>query len=550
MEITLRPYQSETVEKIVSLYKQNPHGHAKFVWATGLGKTVGFSAIAHEIRKHNNTNVLIIAHREELLSQAAEKYRFIDPTAVIGKVGGGIYEWGAPVTVASIQTICRPNHLKQLALFNYGLVIVDEVHHAHKDNEYGKVLEALPSAFKLGVTATDIRLDKRSNTDLFGEAICTFGIRWAIRQGHLCNLRAIAIKTDVSLDDLKMAKNSDGETDYKIGELANAIDTDTRNQRIVSAWKEHAAGRRTICFGVTVEHAKNLTRAFTEQGIHAATITGETSPEERKRLYKGLADGSIRVLCSVQVLTEGFDSPRVNCIIMARPTQSESLFIQIIGRGLRLAPGKTDCLLLDITDNVFNHKLEPMTLSKAIGLKVKDNETITQAEEREQAEKRAQVRTLSAFRTRDQEVNLLEVLAWQERTDGMFVLEVGREKHRIALAPNDSGTYSVYARLFPGYEGQVWAENQPLEWAQQLAEKKARMLLAEPKAVALVDRNASWRKYPIDPEGKQARFLDWKHIPWTPDMTKGEAADLIDAWKQQDEQKKTAKEGRKARIGA
>lgn len=551
--IELRPYQRETVEKVVSLYKQNPHGSAKFVWATGLGKTVGFSAIAHEIRQYSNTNVLIIAHRDELLSQAMEKYHFIDPTAVIGKVGGGTFEWGAPVTVASIQTICRDNHLKTLQRFNYGLVIVDECHHCTPYNEYGKVLEALPNAFKIGVTATDMRLDKRSNNSIFGEAIVSFGIRWAIRHGHLCNLRAIAIKTDVSLDNLKTSKNSDGETDFQVGELANAVDTEARNQRIVEAWKKHAAGRRTICFGVTVKHAEHLTKAFTEQGVSAATITGETSPEERKRMYKGLADGSIQVLSSVQVLTEGFDSPRVSCILMARPTQSESLFIQIIGRGLRLAPGKVDCLLLDITDNCFNHKLEPMSLSKAIGLKIKDNESVTEAEQREErefAEKKAQVRRLNTKRTEDQEVNLLEAFLWQERADGMFILEVGRERHRIALVPSEQGElYNVWARLFPGYEGQQWGANLPLDWAQNLAESKAAMLRADPKAIALVDRNARWRNDPIDPDGKQAKFLDWKKIPWTRATTKGKAADLIDEWKRKDAQKKAAKEAR-ARVSA
>lgn len=548
MAIELRDYQRETVDKVVSLYKQNPHGAAKFVWATGLGKTVGFSAIAHEIRQYSDTNVLIIAHRDELLSQAAEKYHFIDPSAVIGKVGGGIFEWGAPVTVASIQTISRDNHLKQLKLFNYGLVIVDECHHVTSTNEYSKVLEALPDAFRIGVTATDMRLDGRSNTSIFGEAVVTYGIRWAIRHGHLCNLRAIAIKTETSLDDIKTGKNSDGETDYRVGELENAIDTEARNQRIVDAWKEHANGRRTICFGVTIKHAQNLTRAFTEQGVAAATITGETSPEERKRLYKGLADGTIQVLSSVQVLTEGFDSPRVNCILLARPTQSESLFIQIVGRGLRLAPGKADCLLLDITDNCYNHKLEPMSLSKALGIKVKDNESVIEAEARtvkENAEKQAQVRKLHTYRSEDKEVNLLEIFAWQERADGLFVLEVGRERHRIALVPEEDDQYTVWARLFPGYEAQAWIETpMPLDWAQNFAEKKAAMLRADPKATALVDRNASWRNYPIDPDGKQAKFLNWKRIPWTNKTTKGEAADLIDAWKQQDEAKKAAKEAR------
>jgi superfamily II DNA or RNA helicase len=883
--LELRDYQSETVEKVVSLYKQNPHGAAKFVWATGLGKTIGFSAIAHAIRQMSDTNVLIIAHRDELLNQAAEKYHFIDPTAIIGKIGSGCYEWGAPVTVASIQTICRPNHLKQLKLFNYGLVIIDEVHHCHEHNEYGKVLAALPNAFKVGVTATDMRLDKRSNESIFGPALCNYGIRWGIARDHLCNLRAIAIKTETTLNNIKTSRSVEsGDIDFNQHELADAVDTDARNLRVVEAWKEHAEGRRTIVFGVTVAHATHIAEAFRSRGIPAAVVSGETPHEERQQLYTALAAGSLKVLCTVQVLTEGFDCldeeteilteqgwrgieqiqkhdlvyslnrntgkmeltpvleyverrvqpdekmftiqsqhvnirtteghefhikyrdpgkkgalsrnwltktgrqlserkssyalplsaeiddlpglpltddeirfiawfmtdggfvgteisisqskeyhheiralltrlgfdfrermrtncggfstetalpnyefripkgngqikrngwikyapyldkkvspllhcmtkrqfqifweellkgdgaqqenhsgwlwcsnkekadaythmavirgyaascaaeqtqynttvwrvsirdtqwitsdpndkraakiqleeprenekvwcvrnqnstlvtrrcgkiaiigncPRLDCIILARPTQSTGLFLQCIGRGTRKSPGKTDCLILDLTDNVFSHKLEPVSLSRAIGLHVRDNETIAEAEEREEretAEKKAQVRKLNVKREQDLHIDLLEKLLWQERTDGLFVLEVGREKHRIALVPEGDG-YSVWARLFPGYEAQRWANAMPLDWAQNLAEKKARMLLADPRAIGLVDRQAAWRRDPASE--KMIKFLDWKRIPYNPEtITKGEAGDLIDAWKQQDEARKAAREAR------
>jgi len=540
--LELRDYQRETVEKIVSLYHQNPRGAAKIVLATGLGKTIIFSAIAHEIRNVNNTNVLIIAHRDELLNQAAEKYRFIDPSAVIGKVGGSAFEWGAPITVASIQTISRDAHLKQALRFNYGLVIVDECHHVHERNNYGKVLAAFPHAFKVGVTATDMRLDKRSNDSIFGPALVHYGIRWGIAHEHLCNLRAIAIRTQTTLDTIKVSKNMEGEIDFQVNELANAIDTDTRNQRVVEAWQEHAQNRRTICFGVTVKHAEHLAEAFQRKGVAAAVVSGETSHEERQRLYTALASGSLKVLCTVQVLTEGFDLPRLDCIVMARPTQSTGLFLQCIGRGTRKAPGKTDCLILDLTDNVFNHRLEPVTLSKALELPLKDGESVREAEARaarENAERQAQVRKLRTHRERDLPVDLLDSFLWQERTDGLYVLEVGREKHRIALVPTGFGTYDVWARLFPGYEGQQWGDSLPLDWAQELAERKARLLLSDPKAIRLVDRNASWRKEPASEN--QKKFLDWKRIPYPETLTKGEAGDLIDAWKQKNEAKQAAR---------
>lgn len=553
MAIELRDYQVEVVEKVVNLYKQNTAGRAKFVWATGLGKTVGFSAIAHEIRKISQTNVIIIAHREELLKQAAEKYQMIDPTAIIGQVGAGRHEWGAPVTVASIQTVSREEHLKALKRFNYGVVIIDEVHHCHMGNEYGKVINALPDAFIVGVTATDMRLDGRSNFEIFGAPIQQYGIIKGITNGHLCDLKAVALKTQTNLDNIKTTRNMDGEKDFNQKELENAIDTPVRNKRVVDGYLEHAAGRRAICFGVTVRHAENLAKTFRSQGVAAEALSGETSTEERTRMYAALRSGKLLVLCSVQVLTEGFDEPLVSCIIMARPTQSTSLFLQCIGRGTRLAPGKRDCLLLDLTDNVFNHRLEPVTLSKALGKMVKDKESVSQAlerEKKERAEREAQVRKLYTNRNEDVVFNLVQAekkLTWIEKSNGMFVLEVGREKHRIALVPNDKndGTYSVWARLAPFFEGQRWLENAPLSWAQQFAEKKAKMLLEDPTSIGLIDRHAAWRNHKIDPDGKQVKFLEWKKIPWNAEMTKGEAADLIDEWKRKDEQRKSIRKMRK-----
>ena len=557
MAIELRDYQQETVDKVVARYKENPHGHAKFVWATGLGKTVGFSAIAHEIRKYSSTNVLIIAHREELLEQAIEKYQMIDPTAIIGQVGAGRHEWGASVTVASIQTISRPSHLKQAQYFNYGLIIIDECHHVWSGNKYGKVLAAFPDAFKLGVTATDMRLDKRSNFSLFGLPVVTYGIRWGINQGHLCNLRCQAIATDVVLDGIDCTRNENGEVDWNEVELGRVIDTPLRNQKIVEAYLQYANNRRTIGFGVTIAHAEHLTEAFLTAGIPSAVVTGDTSKDERKCLYKALSEGAIKVLWSVQVLTEGFDSPKVSCIIMARPTQSESLFLQIIGRGLRTAPAKADCLLLDITDNCYNHSLEPQSLSKVLKLRLLDNETVLEAEKREasaHAEKQAVVRRLDASHKKDLDINLLEVLAWQERTDGFFVLEFGSEQHRIALVPSKEkeNYYSVWARLFPDFVPQRWLEDQPLSWAQQFAEREIKKMLADPKAARWADRNHPARKDPMSE--KQRGFLKHKKISLIDEetgeeVTKGQASELIDQWYQKREAKE-ARQQEKERMRA
>ncbi len=309
-------------------------------------------------------NTLIIAHRDELLEQAAEKYRLLQPDAIISKVGSGRYEYGGEVTVASIATISRPEQLRRLTTIGDGLVIVDEAHHL-ASTSYQAVLRALPEAFVLKVTATPDRLDGKDITNgkppLYSASIIDL-----IAQGYLCDVKAIAIRTETSLDGLHTELG-----DYTTSELEAAVDTPARNRRVVEAYREHAQGRRAICFAVTMAHATHLAATFQHAGVLAALVCAQTPLDERKRVYKELRDGTLEVLTNVQVLTEGFDEARIDCIIMARPTQSRALFVQSIGRGLRLAPTKQDCLILDPTDNCLKHRLEPQTLQKALGKAVR-----------------------------------------------------------------------------------------------------------------------------------------------------------------------------------
>jgi superfamily II DNA or RNA helicase len=534
MELELRDYQKECVHNVLTAYqayRNNPCKElrdALLVLPVAAGKTIIFSQIIHQMAKLYGLNALIIAHTDALLDQAADKYRMIKPDAIIGKVGSGRHEYGGEVTVASVATISRPEHLKRLKAIGYGLIVTDEAHRSAAPS-YQTVYEALPDVFHLMVTATPDRLDGKPIIDkppLYSASIIDM-----IQQGYLCDVKAIAIKTDVSLDDIHTEMG-----DYKVSELEDAIDTPARNQRIVDAYKEHCSDRRAICFAVTINHARTLARAFSENGIPAASISGETPIEERNRLYRDLASGTIKVLTNVNVLTEGFDLPLVDAVIMARPTQSRVLFVQSMGRGLRLAPGKQNCILLDITDNCLKHRLEPQSLRKVLNKDIKDMETVEEAlarEEAEASERETIVHKLKEKREKDIQINLLEKLLWQSRADGKFVLEVGLEKHRIALIPSQDmdGYYRIAARLAPRFEAQFWSGPLPLDWAQQEAEKKARMLLSDSKNIALVDRNASWRSHgatetQLEKLAKYQRRFNLQYNPET--VTKGEAADMLD----------------------
>lgn len=318
LALTLRPYQEECVQRVLSAYQEQPKGgKALVVLPTGCGKTVVFTEVAHRL----GLTTLVIAHRQELLQQAADKFRLADPTAIVGQVGAGRHEWGAPITVASIQTISRPEHLKNLSQFGYQLVVIDESHHAASDG-YKLVLAALSNAFVLAVTATPDRLDKQRIESIFGEPVFSTSILEMVEQGYLCDLRAIAVRTTTSLDGVHTQGG-----DFKTRELEEAVDTPERNRRIVRAYQEHGKDRQVICFAVTVEHAQHLAEAFLKAGCGAAVVSGETPQEERKRILQEYARGVLQVLCNVSVLTEGYDHPATSCIIMARPT-SRARFIR------------------------------------------------------------------------------------------------------------------------------------------------------------------------------------------------------------------------------
>jgi superfamily II DNA or RNA helicase len=548
--IELYPDQQEALDAVLRVYHTQPQGGKALVVAcTGWGKTILFSSLARELK---GKTILIVAHRDELLTQAREKIQMVDSSAIVGKVGGGIHEYGAPITVAGIDTISGENHLKNLHKFNYDIVIWDECHHCCAP-KYQKVRAVLPDSFHLGVTATPDRLDKKSLEPLFGKSVFTMTLVEAIQLKRACDIRAIAIQTETDLNNIHSSKNADGDIDFNQRELAEAVDNPERNKLVVRKYLEHAQGRRAITFCVTVEHAESLSYTFNDFGIPTAAVSGSTSLEERKRLYNKLRTGELKNLTTVLVLTEGFDLPEVSCVIMARPTQSRALYTQCIGRGTRLAPNKKDCLILDLTDNSQRLRLTPQNLKSAIGINIKDNETVTKAiqrnEEEEAQEKRALIRKLNEKRTKDVEVNLFSLPEWKERSDGVFIMEVGAQKHRIAIIPTKEGNglYSVFAKLAPSFQPQVWLKQQPLDWCTQYAEKQAHKLLQD--GTALVDRNAAWRSKPIDPESKQAGMLRKFRIEFgegTDILTKGQASDAIDAHVRKIEERKKAKAQRQA----
>lgn len=579
MEISLRPYQQEAVSKVVSQFKEywsflNTHRvedilaseelqrelkrlqEAAIVLATGGGKTVIFSAIEIEIRQFlatqgRNLSTLILAHREELLKQARDKYHMIDASQLIGLVGGGTAEYGAPVTVASVATVSRPRHLKSLKDFNYQLVITDEGHHNQADS-YQAVYNALPWAFRLYVTATPDRLDGKPIIDQ--PPVYEMYITDMVKQGFLTNILPILVRTKTDLDQIKTTGG-----DYNEHELEIAIDNPARNKRIVEAYHEYASGRPFLCFSVTVAHAEHIAEAFREAGIAVEAISGRMTSEERVRTLQAFESGKLQGLVNCGILTEGYDFCPTSCIILARPTKSRALVVQKIGRGLRLAPGKSDCVVLDITDNILNHRLQPVTLSQAIGKDLRNQETLLDmlAREEEEEEKRKasesddpkERKIKQKQRDKDIVLNILQHFDWKQNDHGVWVVEVGALKHKVALEPSKKqpGLWEVGAKLAPGYKYQRWSKRPlPLDWAQQYAESEALKIQADPGAIRLVDRELPWRKDAPSPE--QMAFLDKHHVAYPTDdegnctWSRGEASEAIGKKIEQFKKRREAKQ--------
>lgn len=550
MSFILYDYQEEIVSRVIASYQQNKSGRELVVLGTGGGKTICFSEVIHRL----NIPTLLLAHRDTLLDQAADKYRETDPTAIIGKVCGSVNELGGMVTCASVQTAYKPKRLKELASFNYPLIIVDEAHHAPSAS-YQTVLNAFPDAFILFVTATPKRLDKKPIIK-GKEPIFDMGLKALIKIKRLCSPRAIAIRTEVSLDEIKTLGG-----DYNEGQLEKAIDTPLRNKRIVDAYIEHGENRLTIGFCVTVLHAQSLCYTFNDAGIASAYVTGESTTVERNKMYGDLATGVIRCLFSVQVLTEGFDLPAVSCIIMARPTQSESLFLQCIGRGSRLSEGKKDFLILDITDNCTKHKISPRTINNVLHIEMQDGETIKEAEARivkEAEEKEIQERKLKEKREKDLQINLLQDFNWQKReNDGAYFLTFGKDHHKIGLKP-EKRTWIQPAELWDMTEFEEEVQLEYSTWVQwngigQAVKQVGALPLTEALARAetlvhrlvespaiLTDKNAAWRSNPVT--DAQRQMLMWKRIEYREGMTSGEAADLIQLDKDEKAARKLQKE--------
>lgn len=346
MPVTLRPYQEAAVNAILGEW-QKGNRKTLLVLPTGCGKTIVLSKVAQQCTEAGK-RVLIMAHRGELLDQAADKLRkSTGLDCAVEKAGSSSLGSFLPVTVGSVQSLCQEKRLEAFPKDYFGTIIVDEAHHCLSDS-YQRILDHFADACVLGVTATPDRGDMRNLGQYFDSRAYEYSMLQAIREGYLCPVRAQMIPLQLDISKVGIANG-----DYAAGELGHALEPYLR--QIAREIAEHYAERKTVVFLPLISISQRFCSMINELGLPAAEVNGGST--DRAEILKDFEQGRYRLLCNSMLLTEGWDCPSVDCVVVLRPTKVRSLYQQMVGRGMRLSPGKKDLLLLDFLWLTETHSL-------------------------------------------------------------------------------------------------------------------------------------------------------------------------------------------------
>lgn len=591
--MNLRPYQEQALNDIAAELGRD-RNRLLLQMSTGLGKTVTFAALLHhgligawlERFPVKERKLLVIAHREELLDQAAEKITRSNPGVMVSiEQGGRNANRYADVVVASIQTLAAQNfaRLHQLLKHHvFRLVVIDEAHHAAaasyrtalvhlgflpaedasaEDNidapDAGDAvaLERNLAAWDqvaprdrllIGVTATPNRSDAVGLGCVFQTIAYAYGLRKAIADGWLVPIVPWVVDTSVDLDGVRTNRG-----DFNQRELADAVNNEARNRLAVDAWHKYAHMRPTIAFTVDVQHAHDLADEFRGRGIRAVAISGETPKDQRRAALFDFRQGRLDVLTNCMVLTEGTDLPIASCILHAKPTKSATLYEQMTGRGLRLFDGKKDCIVIDVVDVARKHSLQAAPVLYGLPPGLVSSEGKGLAEIAEEFEKFAESHPgLNVEKMGRVAIEQLKVKAstfdiWQIPALGAFGSERAmrwvktaadtfrlsypwQDGHEtITVTPDLLGRFDVVCTFRPK-DGPVRQRTivPGVDTAAHAAEIAELYIKNDrPDVMRLTDAKARWRKDPAS-DGQKA-WLRWNRIPYREDIRKGDAADLI-----------------------
>ena len=536
----LRPYQQECLESILACYRR---GQRRLLVSlpTGTGKTVVFANLPGFLKMKRR--LLVIAHRQELLDQAASKFAACLPGVSIGiEQAGRSAAPDARIVLASVPTVGREGsqRLLQLPPEDFYLIVVDEAHHAVAPS-YRRIFDHFGlfaedcKRLLVGFTATPRRGDKHALSSVFQGIAYAKTLPEMVRTGYLCPLRGWRVNTSISI-----ASVASRHGDFVESELASLVDVPERNHLVVDAYQELARGRRAVVFCVNVAHVQALAAAFREAGVRAAPIWGAMSREQRQAVLQAFHQGELDVLTNCNVLTEGFDEPRVDCVMMARPTQSQLLYAQMVGRGTRLHPHKSDLIVVDIVDNSSRHKLAGLNALFDLpeDLDLAGHSAVQTADQLERLSQEAPwidfTRVISAAELElvTQRVDLFRFeppseiaevteFAWCGLPDGGYRLNLTNGEW-VALRQDDLGRWQATLHS-PGVAPVPGPVNPSLPRAIRSVDRFVRQ--QRPELVSLLRIDSDWREQ--CPSDKQIELLRRRKIPLAPGLTRGQASWLI-----------------------
>lgn len=343
----LRDYQEEALNQLRARFAAGLR-RVLLVAPTGSGKTVmGSGMIQGAVER--GRSVLFLAHRKELIEQTSEKLRAFGVPHGIIKAGYMAHPW-MQVQVASVQTLDARHLKKGRPLPPADLIVVDEAHRTMGDT-YLDIIGSYQNAIVVGLTATPIRLDGKGLGDLYQDLVEAARVEDLVAQGVLVKPRVFGAPGGGP--DLRSVKTTAG--DYNQKQLELVMNKAQLVGDIVKHWERYADNRLTVVFATSIEHSMRIRESFRAAGVACEHLDGGTKDYERDRILRDLRDGRVRVVTNVGVLTEGWDLPECGVCVLARPTQSLGLFLQMAGRVLRSAPGKEDAIILDHAGCVFTH---------------------------------------------------------------------------------------------------------------------------------------------------------------------------------------------------
>jgi superfamily II DNA or RNA helicase len=514
--LKLRDYQEEALAGVA--IKLRKHNRVAVVLPTGMGKTVVFAHLIKSVMEAGK-RAIVLVHRDELANQAATKIQAVAPGVRVGIVKAERNEIFAQVVVASVQTLARPARRAAFDADTFGVIIVDEAHHAAAKT-WMEVLEHLGAwsgTPTVGFSATLAREDGRGLGDVWEAVAYKKDILEGIVKGHLVDVKGRA----VTVDGLDLATVARTRGDYQDGALGDALEASGAGEIIAQAYLEHAADRQGVLFAPTVSTARAFAQDLNLAGIVTEVIVGTTPVEDRKLIFKRYEAGEIQVLSNAMVLTEGWDMPQASCAVIARPTGAAGLYTQMVGRVLRPWPGKVDALVLDVVGVSSRIKLRSLVDLSETGVAPEPGETMGEAWERHQRE-RGKTKTRITGTVAASDVDLFDRShsAWLRTYAGVWFIPTRTDY--IFLWPEGDELWKVGRKAAQGRGGEWVQTGLTLEYALAWGEQTADEI--DP---SIGRKTSSWRRAGNQPSEAQMAIVARNRLPYVEGMSRSDVSNMI-----------------------